>query len=1040
RHQLMTEDSVLQGIYATLESLTAQRASSRFLRYVARTELLGSIAEQSGNLETYIQYFNTRSAIAIRLGLGANSDQPSLNAPSLSRHIIKRSIPPPPKLYGRDNEVDALLDLLAISSPKQVHLAILGPGVSTFGDKRFFLPCDTTPSLDLLIHELATTLDIGVDRLSAQLLQSILTQLGEQRTLLVLDNFETLWDPLHSRSEVEGFLAGLTSIPTVNLLITIRGSQHPAGVEWSQLLPPLRPLELQFAEMLFHNISHKLVNTYAVDLIKAVNCVPLAVTLVAHLAAVHDITVESLWERWIEEKTMMIERGSGRLANLDASIRLSLNSPRMNHDPNALSFLSIVALLPGGMSPHLFRSCDSHLLEIINVKRAITTLRQNALIYEDADKMLRMLNPIRQFVLSHHPPSDIAYVFIEEYFIQLALLGGEHPLSVHSQLRQEIGNIEAILVKALGSDRPTVDVVAAILALAEYTYISGVGTCTPLERAVKRLEVLVRSKSRPQKQERNILRRFLLGRAGKAVGQEGNGDIEDNMVTLRADCLGCWGQLLSRQGHYQDAKDKFELALELHRQQEDFAGEAADLHNIGCLLTLDDALQKFTAALQLHERIRDQAGVAYDMIGLGQVYLQRRQLLKAEEVFTTALRVFNELGKDEEDPLGRVTALNNVGHTLTAWNKFPEAEVSFNQAIQENETIRDVVCKADSLCGLASTLLLRSRWSEAEGKIREAMALRESFKDPDLFHVLGRIQCAQWKLTEAIQTFQYTRTLPRDPKDDYGRGDDLKYLAFTFLLLGRLNEAEAMLHDVKVLYNSAENVVGLAEVDITKAEIWAVQGKLDEAEVAVKEAVDVMNNRDCKIGNAYALYVLGGVQLLKGLFHEARMSVQLALELHKEIGSIQGQADDVGRLAEIALQETAGRDARARWDGSTADDVLLDIEIEKGVAEAKALHEAIDDIAGLGDDWYLAALIAIKRQNFVRAESAVRTALEKHYTADVVYKQARDYHLLGRVLKSQGRMEEGTQATDLAMSMYEGIGVGEACLQFQQLLAALMKD
>jgi tetratricopeptide (TPR) repeat protein len=1076
---------VLEHIYATLNSLSAQRSSSRFLRYVARAELLESIEEQSRNLETYIQYFNVRSPrmrqvslnnfitdkIKYRYTIGINCEPRSsertlpqlilfspvlqnLIAPTPSRYKFKRSVPSPPNLYGRDNEVSAMVDLFTNLAPQQIHLAILGPGgmgktslslsilsharvVSTFGGSRYFLACDTTSSLDLFIHELATILDIGVDGLSSQLLQTILTRLRKQRCLLVLDNLETLWDPLHTRSEVEGFLSELSSIPTVNLLVTIRGSQHPTGVEWSQLLPPLKPLSLQAAKALFYRISRKPENIYATDLINAVDCVPLAVTLIAHLAAVHDITVESLWERWIEEKTMMVERGSDRLANLDTSISLSLNSPRMNHDPNALSFLSILALLPNGMSHHLFRSCDTHLIEIINIKRAVTTLRQNALIYEDSDKVLRILNPIRQYVLSHHPPSDIASEFIQEYFIQLALLGGDHPLFVHEQLRQEIGNIEAILVKALKSKQSVVGSVTAILSMAEYTYISGVGSCTPLEHAVERLDTLIHFKPKLVQVERKGLRRFRLGRSTKDVGREGSFDAQNELITLRADCLGCWGQLLSRQGHYQPAKDRFELALELHVKQGDIAGQAADLHNLGCLSTLDDALQKFTAALHLHEKIGDRAGVAYDMIGQGQTYLQRRQLLQAQGVFTTALQIFDGLQGDDQDPLGRITAINNLGHTLTAWNKFTDAEASFNQAIQANDAIRDIVSQADSLCGLASTLLLRSRWSEAEEKIREAMALREPFKDPDLYHVLGRIKCAQWKLTEAAETLQYARTLPRDPKDDFGRGDDLKYLAFVYALLGRVNEAEAMLDDVKVLYNSAENAVGLAEVDITKAEIWSVQGKLDEAEVVAKRAVDIMSRKDCKIGHAYALYVLGGVKLGKGLFNEARECVQQALELHTEIGCVQGPADDVALLAEICIMEVSGNET---WSSGPVDGAAgaLD-DAEKNVNEAKALHTAIGDTAGVGDDWYLCALLCIRRGDLVQAEGALKTALEMHCAAEVVYKQAKDNLLLGRVLTGRGRAEEAVQAFDLTIGLFERLGARKDVLVSQQLRAEMIR-
>lgn len=958
------------------------------------------------------------------------------NVSSRPRYTIKRPVPAPPALYGREKEVNTIVDLF-IAPGQQVHLAILGPGgigktslalsiltnervVSKFNEERFFLSCDSTPSLDLFIHELASALDIAGDGVSSRLLQSIILRLQQQPCLLVFDNFETLWDPLRTRSDVESFLSDISSISTVNLLITLRGSQHPAGVEWSQLLPPLKPLDLQSAQALFSKISHKPNDSYTTDLIRAVDRVPLAVTLLAHLAAVHDVTTESLWERWIEEKTMMIERGEDRLANLDTSIRLSLNNPRMNHDPNALPFLSILALLPNGMSRDTFRACDSHLPEIINVKRAVNTLRQNALIYEDEDHTLRLLSPIRHYVLSHYPPSEIANEFIEEYFVQLALLGGNHVISVHDRLRREIGNIEEVLTKALKSPRPIGDTVAAILALAEYTYVSGVGSCTPLERAIERLGKLIQLKPKPRKSTRKTLRRFFLGRGSKGSSDE-DYEAGDDLVMLQADCFGCWGQLLSRQGRYDQAREKFELALESHVQRKDLAGQAADLHNLGCLLVLDEALEKFTAASQLHEKIGDRAAMAYDMMGLGQVYLQRYQLSQAQEVFTSALRIFDEMGGEDEDFIGRITALNNIGHTLTAWNKFAEAEGYFHQAIRTNESAGDVVCKADSLCGLASTLLLRSQWTEAERRIREAMASRNPVKDPDHYHLLGRIKCAQWKLTEAVEILEYTRTLHRDPQDELGRGDDLKYLAYTFALLGRVDEAQRILEDVKAMYKSAENAVGLAEVNIAQAEIWVVQGKLDEAEAVAKEAVDVMEGLDCRLGKAHALYILSGVELAKGMYNDAGVCAQLALGLHKEVGSVQGQADDLARLAEILVMECENDDT-AQSIGSSEDVSIRLEEAAKNLNEAMSLHEGIGDTAGVGDDWYLRALLGMKQESVGDAEDAVGKALEMHRVAEVAFKQGKDYLLLGRILKTQGRRAEGIQVVNLSAGVFQKIG------------------
>ncbi|KAJ6570844.1 hypothetical protein DFH09DRAFT_1079827 [Mycena vulgaris] len=62
-------------------------------------------------------------------------------------------------------------------------------------------------------------------------------------SLLVLDNLETVWEPIDSRGEVEKFLAFFAGVDHLTLIITMCGAERPANVQWSHpLLGPLKPL------------------------------------------------------------------------------------------------------------------------------------------------------------------------------------------------------------------------------------------------------------------------------------------------------------------------------------------------------------------------------------------------------------------------------------------------------------------------------------------------------------------------------------------------------------------------------------------------------------------------------------------------------------------------------------------------------------------------------------------------------------------------------------------------------------------------------
>lgn len=324
--------------------------------------------------------------------------------------------------------------------------------------------------------------------------------------------------------------------------------------------------------------------------------------------------------------------------------------------------------------------------------------------------------------------------------------------------------------------------------------------------------------------------------------------------------------------------------------------------------------------------------------------------------------------------------------------------------------------------------------------------LRKPFEDPDHYHVLGRIKCAQWKLREAIEAFEYARALPRSPKDESGKADDLKYLAYTFFLLGRVDEAQALFEDVRVMYKSAENTIGLAELGIVQAEVWTMQRKLDNAEAVLKEAMDVMENLDCKLGKAHALSVYSGVKLAKRMHGDAAESIQLALRLHEGVQSAQGRADDLIRLAEILISESESlehRDGNLIVVGLGAADVSKLSEASRNITEAMRIHGQIEDTVGVGDGWYLRALLGVKQANMKEAENAIRKALEMHEAAEIPPKQAKDYLLLGYILKHQGRRSESIQAADVAIDVFEKTGMDEErmmCLQLKKETMARLEN
>jgi len=581
-------------------------------------------------------------------------------------------------MFGRHKEINSVVNaILETDQPYlPIRIPILGSGgigkttlalsvmyddrvCARFGRERIFLSCEAASSADLFIGELATSLKLPTKKITDALFQSVLRRLEKHPILLVLDNFETTWDPPHTRSEIESLLGAITSIETLVCIVTMRGLQKPSGTQWSNILPPLQPVDLQSAVAIFKAISSK-ADDYSIKLVQAVDCVPLAVTLMAHLASVDGETTEVLWSRWQEERTSMVERGQDRLTSLEISVQTSLSSPRMQRDPSAEAFLGLISLLPDGMSPNALRVCEAELANVLSVKKAMSTLRQNALIYEDATGTIRVLSPVRLFMCAHRPPSTESRQILYNHFIQLALQGSSyHDSNIRLQLKRDLGNINAILLDSLKDSNASSleEVIGAIVNFCHYTYISGVGSSETLVTvAVNHLQHLQHSGSaisslQPQK---NISWRYrfplLIKRQAKVTSSADRLYSGINLVLkLQADCLGCWGQMLSRQSRFELAREKFSLAKDLHIKAGDISGQAFDILNVALLLSrdpknFDEALQAFRDAIQLHEMANDISGKAHDLLGAGHLLRANFRFAEARARFNSAAGLFADIG------------------------------------------------------------------------------------------------------------------------------------------------------------------------------------------------------------------------------------------------------------------------------------------------------------------------------------------------------------------------------------------------------------
>lgn len=313
-------------------------------------------------------------------------------------------LPSPGHCFGREEELEEIVTELLRPRPAPIPvLGAAGIGKTTlaleaardprvaerFGRRRWFVRFDDVKTRAEAIAAIGEA--VGKEGVSEGV---VLETLAVAPAVLILDNAETPYDadPL----AFEKLLALLGGVDALALIVTLRMSERPGGLAWREAIQP-GTLDGTSARAAFLAVGgRKFDDDPRLDLLlEAVDRVPLAVTLLAH-AAEGEPSLAGIYERWQTERVGLLTRAGGatRLTSVALSYEISLHTLTRDH----LRILSIVAFMPRPMA-------SAELAGILpDVPATALSLLLKRKLVEVEDDRLRLLAPLREHILSTHPP------------------------------------------------------------------------------------------------------------------------------------------------------------------------------------------------------------------------------------------------------------------------------------------------------------------------------------------------------------------------------------------------------------------------------------------------------------------------------------------------------------------------------------------------------------------------------------------------------------------------------------------------------------
>ncbi|TDL20578.1 hypothetical protein BD410DRAFT_772550 [Rickenella mellea] len=729
----------------------------------------------------------------------------------------------PECFYGRDEFVATSVDLILTHSPAK--LAVLGPGgigkttvaaaifhnkqiVEKFGEHRAFVSCEPLISAQSLLETLCRTFELSVQ--NSTLLKALMFFLESSPcTLLVLDNLETLWDADDECDNVQTLLKNLSSLNGLTLIVTMRGTLPPDGVLWTEpALPALQVLSNDAAKMIYHTISPTNDDVTLELLLNEVDCLPLAVTLLAHLGKC-GFSPEELHKRWMKERSKLISLGGKKKSkSLNTSIALSINSPLIRHE-DALSLLRIIAYLPAGLPVvHLpkIASCIERMTE------AQIVLFRTGLAYLTASKRLTVLSPIKFYVSDNYKIEANELSNIKSFYFELATEAGNFNFNNDVEtkdlsyvLEEEKDNIIFLLHKEIHTSINDNAMLLKILNFSNYQYLT-IPSTDLLENVKEHIA-----------------------------------DIIDDI--FKAKVLRQLGRMYEATSNYTEAKDMLSNAMTQFQQIGERLEAAQCLQSLGDIAKMQsncsEATEMLTNAMNEFQQVGGRMGAAQCLQSLGDIAHMQNNYSKASEMLNNALGQFQQIG----GALGAAHCLRSLGNIARMHGNYSDATEMFTTAMTQFQQIGNKLGAAYCLQSLGIIAYTQGNYSEAKTMLNNAMIQFQQACDRlgaahclrnlgNIARMCNNFSDATEMLSNAIMQFQQTG-------DRLGPAQCLRSLGIIAYMKGNYSEAKELFNNAMSQFKEIGQRLGVAQCLDQLGNLALQQGIHVEAKKALTEAASL---------------------------------------------------------------------------------------------------------------------------------------------------------------------------------------------------------
>jgi tetratricopeptide (TPR) repeat protein len=379
----------------------------------------------------------------------------------------------------------------------------------------------------------------------------------------------------------------------------------------------------------------------------------------------------------------------------------------------------------------------------------------------------------------------------------------------------------------------------------------------------------------------------------------------EDLLTESAEALHGLATIDVHEGNYQEAREKFFKALEMHQQIGNRAGQAQTLHN---LATIDlregkykEAREKFFKALEMHQQIGDRVGEADTLHQLASIDLYEGSYKEAREKFIKVLEMRQQIG----DRAGEGVTLHNLASIDMEEGNYQEAREKFIKVLEMRQQIGDRAGEAVALHNLATIDLYEGNYKEAREKFIKVLEMHQQIGDragqAQTLHNLATIDLREGNYQEAREKFIKVLEMSQQIGNRAGQAQTLHQLASIDLREGNYQEAREKFIKVLEMSQQIGDRAGEAVTLHQLASIDLNEGNYKEAREKFIKVLEMRQQIGDRAGEATTFYQIGFTAFKSGKLVEGMRLVALCFLIDQSIGHGETQSD-LQMLSQMAAQ------------------------------------------------------------------------------------------------------------------------------------------